>query len=171
MAQTNNPATASQSAPASPEARLKAQGLVLPRPAAPVANYLPFVISGDTLVISGQLPFDAEGKLQPAHKGKLGHDIFNEAGQEAARLCAINILAQAREALGSLNRISRCIRLCGFVNVAPDFSNIPAIINGASDLMVAILGEKGKHARAAVGVANLPLDAAVEVEASFEILG
>lgn len=160
---------AQKSAPATPEARLKAQGIVLPRPAAPVANYLPFVITGNLLVISGQLPFDADGKLLPAHKGKLGQDIFNEAGQEAARLCAINILAQAREALGTLNRIQRCVRLGGFVNVDPGFSNIPAIINGASDLMVAVLGEKGKHARAAVGVANLPLDAAVEVDAMFEI--
>lgn len=152
-----------------PEARLKRAGITLPRPAAPVANYLPFVVSGSLLVISGQLPFDSEGKLRPEHKGKLGHDIFNEAGQEAARLCAINILAQAREAVGSLARIERCIRLTGFVNVEPGFANIPAIINGASDLMVLALGEKGKHARAAVGVANLPMDAAVEVEAMFEI--
>jgi enamine deaminase RidA (YjgF/YER057c/UK114 family) len=152
------------------ESRLKAQGITLPRPVAPVANYLPFVISGNQLVISGQLPFDADGKLPPEYTGKLGHDIFNEAGQAAARQCAINILAQAREAVGSLNRISRCIRLGGFVNVAPDYANIPAIINGASDLMVAVFGEKGKHARAAVGVANLPMNAAVEVDAMFEIV-
>ncbi len=151
------------------EARLKSAGIVLPRPTAPLANYLPFVVSGSLLVVSGQLPFDNEGKLRPEHKGKLGHDIFNEAGQDAARLCAINILAQAREALGSLNRIERCMRLCGYVNVMPDFSMIPAIINGASDLMVTVLGEKGKHACAAVGVANLPMDAAVEIEAMFEI--
>ncbi|MCC2097660.1 MAG: RidA family protein [Hyphomicrobiales bacterium] len=153
----------------SPESRLKALGLTLPRPAAPVANYLPFVLTGNQLVISGQLPFDADGKLPPEHTGKLGHDIFNEAGQAAARQCAINILAQAREALGSLNRVQRCVRLGGFVNVAPDYATIPAIVNGASDLMVAVFGEKGKHARAAVGVANLPLDAAVEVEALFQV--
>ena len=152
-----------------PEARLKRANIILPRPAAPVANYLPFVISGSLLVISGQLPFDSEGKLQPEHRGKLGRDIFNEAGQEAARLCAINILAQAKEALGALARIEHCIRLTGYVNVEPDFSTIPAIVNGASDLMVLALGEKGKHARAAVGVANLPMDAAVEVEAMFGI--
>ncbi|MGE3246450.1 MAG: RidA family protein [Beijerinckiaceae bacterium] len=152
-----------------PESRLKALGIVLPRPAAPVANYLPFVIAGSLLVVSGQLPFDANGKLQSEHTGKLGKDIFNEAGQEAARLCAINILSQAREALGSLSRIRHCIRLGGYVNAAPGFSTIPAIVNGASDLMVAVLGEKGKHARAAVGVAELPMDAAVEVEAMFEI--
>lgn len=152
-----------------PESRLKSLGITLPTPAAPVANYLPFVLAGNLLVISGQLPFGADGKLSPEHKGKLGREIFNEAGQEAARLCAINILAQAREALGDLGRINRCIRLGGFVNADPAFATIPAIINGASDLMVAVLGEKGKHARAAVGVAELPMDAAVEVEAMFDV--
>ncbi len=153
----------------SPEARLKQLGIELPRPAAPVANYLPFVITGNLLVISGQLPFGADGKIAPGHTGKLGTDIFNEAGQQAARLCAINILAQAKEAAGSLAHIRRCIRLAGYVNVSPKFTAIPAVLNGASDLMVAVLGEKGKHARVAVGVAELPLDAAVEVEAMFEI--
>ena len=152
-----------------PEARLKQLGIELPRPAAPVANYLPFVITGNLLVISGQLPFGPDGKIAPEHTGKLGIDIFNEAGQQAARLCAINILAQAREAAGTLSHIKRCVKLVGYVNAAPKFSAIPAVINGASDLMVAAFGEKGKHARAAVGVAELPLDAAVEVEAMFEI--
>ena len=152
-----------------PEARLKQLGIELPRPAAPVANYLPFVVTGSLLVVSGQLPFGPDGKLSPAHRGKLGVDIFNEAGLEAARLCAINILAQAKEAAGALAHIRRCVRLVGYVNTGPKFSAIPAIVNGASDLMVAVLGEKGKHARAAVGVAELPLDAAVEVEAMFEL--
>lgn len=152
-----------------PEARLKQIGIELPRPVAPVANYLPFVITGNLLVVSGQLPLGPDGKIADAHKGKLGIDIFNEAGQQAARLCAINILAQAKEAVGSLSRIRRCVRLAGYVNAGPKFSAIPAIINGASDLMVAAFGDKGKHARAAVGVAELPLDAAVEVEAMFEI--
>lgn len=152
-----------------PETRLKQMGIALPRPAAPVANYLPFTLAQGILCVSGQLPFGPDGQLSDAHKGKLGIDVFNEGGQEAARLCAINILAQAREALGDLSRITRCMRLCGYVNVSPRFHAIPAIINGASDLMVAALGEKGKHARAAVGVAELPLDAAVEVEAMFAI--
>ena len=152
-----------------PEARLKRLGIILPTPAAPVANYLPFTLANGILCISGQLPFGPDGKLSEAHKGKVGVDIFNEAGQEAARLCAINILAQAQEALGKLSRISRCMRLTGYVNVSPKFTAIPAIINGASDLMVAALGERGKHARAAVGVAELPLDAAVEIEAMFTV--
>lgn len=151
------------------QARLKQMGLALPRPAAPVANYLPFTLAGGILCISGQLPFGADGKLSPAHKGKVGRDIFNEAGQEAARLCAINILAQAQEALGSLEHITHCMRITGYVNAAPGFQAIPNVINGASDLLVAVLGEKGKHARAAVGVAELPLDAAVEVEAMFAV--
>lgn len=153
----------------SPETRLEALGITLPQPAAPLANYVPFVISGSMLIISGQLPFDGAGKLPPEFTGKLGGGLSDEAGQQAARQCAINILAQARTAAGSLDRIIRCVRLGGFVNVTPDYAAIPGIINGASDLMVAVLADKGKHARAAVGVANLPLNAAVEVEAMFEI--
>lgn len=152
-----------------PEARLKQLGIELPRPAAPVANYLPFIITGNLLVVSGQLPLGPDGKIAPHHTGKLGVDIFNEAGQQAARLCAMNILAQAKEAAGSLSKVRRCVRLVGYVNVSPKFTAIPAVVNGASDFMVAVLAEKGKHARAAVGVAELPLDAAVEVEAMFEI--
>ena len=155
--------------PQTPEARLAALGISLPNPAAPLANYVPFTLSGNLLVISGQLPFDANGKLLSGHTGKLGREINEAAGQEAARLCAINILAQAKSAIGSLDRIKRCLRLGGFVNVTPDYAAIPAIINGASDLMVAVLGDQGRHARAAVGVANLPMNAAVEVDAMFEI--
>lgn len=153
----------------SPEQRLKEMGIELPRAGTPLANYVPWVITGDLLIISGQLPLGPDGKIADGHKGKLGLDVFNEGGQEAARLCAINILAQAKSAIGSLSRVRRCVRLGGFVNAGPKFSAIPAIINGASDLMVAAFGDKGKHARVAIGCAELPLDAAVEVEAMFEI--
>ncbi len=152
------------------ESRLKDLGIILPEPAPPVGNYVPFVITGNLLVISGQLPLGPGGEIAPEHKGKLGLDIFNEAGQSAARQCAINVLGQAKGALGKLSRIQRCVRLGGFVNAGPKFHAIAAVMNGASDLMVAVLGEaKGRHARFAVGVAELPLDAAVEIEAMFEI--
>jgi enamine deaminase RidA (YjgF/YER057c/UK114 family) len=152
------------------EANLAALGITLPKPAAPVANYVPYVITGNLLVISGQICFGLDGKLADTHKGKLGAEIFNEAGLEAARLCAINVLAQAKAALGGdLERIKRCVRLGGFINATPHFAALPAIMNGASDLMVQVLGERGRHARSTVGVAELPADAAVEVEAMFEI--
>ncbi len=151
------------------EARLKDLGISLPSPAAPVANYVPFVISGSQLVISGQLPFGLDGKIDSAHIGKIGASVSAEAGKAAARACAINVLAQAKVALGNLDRIARCVRLGGFMNAAPGYSALPAIMNGASDLMVGVLGERGRHARSTVGVAELPLDAAVEVEALFEI--
>ncbi|WP_026607247.1 RidA family protein [Methylocapsa acidiphila] len=151
------------------EDRLAAMGVALPVPAAPVANYVPFVVSGALLVISGQLALGADGKLDPAHVGKVGANVSNEAGQAAARLCAVNLLAQAKAALGDLDRISRCVRLGGFINAAPGFSSIAPIMNGASDLIVAALGDIGRHARSTVGVAELPLDSAVEVEALFEI--
>ena len=144
-------------------------GIVLPTPAAPVANYVPFVISGQQLVVSGQVAFGADGKLADRHKGKLGGSVSSEAGIEAARFCAINVLAQAKAALGDLDRIVRCVRLGGFINAHPDFTTVPAIMNGASDLMVALLGDKGRHARSTIGVAVLPFDSAVEVEALFEI--
>lgn len=152
------------------EANLKALGITLPSPAAPIANYVPYVITGNLLVISGQICFGLDGKLDDKHKGKLGAEIFNEAGLEAARLCAINVLAQAKAALGGdLGRIRRCVRLGGFINATPHFPALPAIMNGASDLMVQVLGERGRHARSTIGVAQLPADAAVEVEAMFEI--
>lgn len=151
------------------EDRLSALGVSLPSPAAPVANYVPFVISGSLLVISGQLCFGPDGKLDPAHIGKLGTQVSSDSGQTAARLCAINILAQAKAALGDLNRISRCVRLGGFINAAPGFTNLASVMNGASDFMVEILGDNGRHARSTVGVAELPLNCAVEVEALFEI--
>jgi len=153
----------------SAEEKLAQLGLTLPSPAAPLANYVGFVRSGNLLFVSGQLAFDAHGKLDPAHVGKLGADVPLEKGIEAARLCAINILAQAKVALGTLERIERCVKLGGFVNVAGDFIAMPAVMNGASDLMVAVLGDKGRHARAVVGVASLPLNCAIEVEAVFEV--
>ncbi|MEY4091747.1 MAG: hypothetical protein RLZZ496_929 [Pseudomonadota bacterium] len=150
------------------ESTLASHGIRLPEAAAPVANYVPAVITGSLLFISGQLCLQ-NGTVQPAHKGKLGAAISIEAGQEAARLCAINLLAQAKTALGDLDRIKRCVRLGGFINATPDFGPLPQVMNGASDLMVLALGDKGRHARTTIGVAQLPLDAAVEVEAVFEI--
>lgn len=150
--------------------KLQAMGITLPTPGAPVANYVPCVITGHQLIVSGQLPLGADGKLGDAHKGKLGGGVSDDTGREAARLCAINVLAQAKVALGGdLDRIVRCVRLGGFINAAPSFTTVPAIMNGASDLMVELLGDAGRHARSTIGVAVLPFDAAVEVEALFEI--
>lgn len=146
--------------------RLKELGVTLPTPAAPAANYVPFVLSGSQLYISGQLPTKDGAMI----KGCLGKDISIEQAQEAAKLCAINILAQVNAALsGDLDRVVRCIRLGGFVASAPDFYDQSKIVNGASDFMVAALGDAGKHARAAVGVVALPFGVAVEVEAVFEV--
>lgn len=150
--------------------RLEALGLTLPKAAAPVANYVPFVRSGNLVIVSGQICFGADGKLADAHKGKLGAEVSNEAGIEAARLCALNVLAQVEAAVGDLDRgVVQCLRLGGFISAVPTFSALAPIMNGASDLMVAVLGDKGRHARSTVGVAELPLDAAVEVEAMFEV--
>jgi enamine deaminase RidA (YjgF/YER057c/UK114 family) len=151
------------------DARLSELGITLPKAAAPVANYVAFVVSRDTLVISGQLALGLDGTLDAAHKGKLGADVSGDAGRAAARNCAINVLAQAKAALGDLDRIERCIRLGGFINAAPDFTDLALIMNGASDLMVEVLGDKGRHARSTVGVASLPLGCSVEVEALFSI--
>jgi enamine deaminase RidA (YjgF/YER057c/UK114 family) len=151
-----------------PLARLNELGLTLPNAAAPVANYAPFVRSGALLFISGQLPLGVNG-LDPAHRGKLGAGVSLEDGQSAARQAALNVLAQASAAVGDLAKL-RAVRLGGYVNSAPDFASLPQVVNGASDLIAIVLGENGKHARFAVGVAQLPLDAAVEVEGIFEIL-
>ncbi|SEQ00455.1 Enamine deaminase RidA, house cleaning of reactive enamine intermediates, YjgF/YER057c/UK114 family [Faunimonas pinastri] len=147
--------------------RLRELGITLPQASAPAANYLPYAIHGDLLYISGQLPTNAAGELT---RGKLGatHDVA--AGQEAARLCTINILAQARNALGGdLERIRQVVKITGFVASTPDFVEQHLVVNGASNLLVEVLGERGRHARAAVGMAALPLDAAVEVEAIIAI--
>ena len=151
------------------ETTLADLGIVLPVPAAPVANYVPYVMAGKLLTVSGQLAFGTDGKLADAHRGKLGGSVSKEAGQAAARLCIINVLAQVKAALGDLDRVARCVRLGGFINAEPDFTDLPVVMNGASDLIVAVLGDKGRHARSTVGVASLPMGCAVEVEALFEI--
>lgn len=150
--------------------RLETMGLALPKAAAPVANYVPFVRSGDLVVISGQICYGPDGALAPAHTGKVGGNVSAEAGKDAARLCALNVLAQLEAAVGDLDHaVMRCVRLGGFINAAPGFSAVAGVMNGASDLMVELLGDRGRHARSTVGVAALPLDAAVEVEAIFEV--
>ncbi|MDX2159280.1 MAG: RidA family protein [Hyphomicrobiaceae bacterium] len=148
------------------ESKLKSLGIVLPDAPAPVANYVPTAVIGNLLFISGQVSRTGDGKLLT---GKLGGNLDVGAGREAARVCALNILAQARAALGSLDRIERIVKLTGFVNSMPTFLDHPQVVNGASDLLVDVLGEKGRHTRSAVGVAALPGDAAVEVEAIVAI--
>jgi enamine deaminase RidA (YjgF/YER057c/UK114 family) len=149
------------------EKKLADLGIELPKAAAPVANYVPFVRTGNFMVVSGQLCFDAEGEL--VAKGQLGGSVSVEDGQKAARACAVNILAQLKAGLGDLDKIVRVVRLGGFINSAAGFADGPKVMNGASDLMVAAFGDKGRHARTTIGVAALPLDAAVEVEAAFEV--
>ncbi|KMO43852.1 endoribonuclease [Methylobacterium tarhaniae] len=150
--------------------RLKELGLTLPPAAAPVANYVAFQRSGNLVVISGQLPFGANGQIDPAHKGKVGGAVSPEAAADAARHCALNVLAQLRAAAGNLDdAVVSCLRLGGFINTAPGFSAVAGVMNGASDLMVQVLGERGRHARSTIGVAELPLDAVVEVEGMFEV--
>jgi enamine deaminase RidA (YjgF/YER057c/UK114 family) len=151
------------------ETRLQALKVTLPTPTAPVANYVPSVITGSLLIVSGQLALGADGKLSTAHTGKVGTEVTVDDAKAAAKRCAINVLAQAKAALGDLDRIRRCVRLGGFINVAPGFSQISPIMNGASDFIVEVLGDAGRHARSTIGVAELPLDSAVEVEAIFEI--
>lgn len=148
------------------DARLDELGVSLPEAAAPVANYVAFVRSGNLLHVSGQIAQDENGPV----KGKLGADMETGAGAAAARRCALSLIAQARAACdGDLDRIVRVVKLNGFVNSAPDFTDQPKVINGASDLMVEVFGAAGRHARSAVGVAGLPLGVAVEIDAIFEI--
>jgi enamine deaminase RidA (YjgF/YER057c/UK114 family) len=149
------------------EKKLADLGIVLPTPAAPIANYVGFVRTGSLLVVSGQICLGADGKL--VAKGKLGATVSVEDGQKAARACAINLLAQVKAALGDLDKVVRVVRLGGFINSEPTFVDGPKVMNGASDLMVEVLGDKGRHARSTVGVASLPVDAAVEVEGLFEV--
>ena len=149
------------------EARLAELGIELPQPAAPVANYVPFALSGNLLFIAGQI---CQWNGQLRFVGKLGAGVGIAEGKEAARLCALNILAHVRTACGGdLDRVRRCLRVGGFVNCTPDFTEMPQVVNGASDLMVEVFGDGGRHARAAVGVSSLPGGVAVEVEATFEI--
>ncbi|MFZ4120474.1 MAG: RidA family protein [Caulobacterales bacterium] len=148
------------------DTRLQELGIVLPAPPAPVASYVPFVRTGGVVHVSGQVSMDAGGGI----KGKLGGGLSLEQGQAAARLCGLNLLAQLKTACGgNLDLVVRVVKLGGFVNVMPDFDPIPAVVNGCSDLMVDVFGDAGRHARAAVGVANLPLGFAVEVDGIFEI--
>ena len=147
--------------------RLQSLGIVLPEAAAPAANYVPYMRSGNLVFVSGQLPLGPDGLT---HVGKLGSDIAVADGQVAARQCAINILAQVRGALdGDLEQIRQVVRITGFVAGPAEFTDHHLVVNGASDLLVDVLGERGRHARAAVGVAALPMDASVEVDAIIEV--
>ena len=149
------------------EKRLSDLGVTLPAAAAPAANYVPFVRSGNLLFTAGQLPLK-DGKLQAS--GLLGRDLDTAAGAEAAKLCAINVLAQVKAALGDIEKIARVVKITAFVASTPDFTEQHLVANGASDLLAKVLGERGRHARAAVGTASLPLDAPVEIEAIVELV-
>jgi enamine deaminase RidA (YjgF/YER057c/UK114 family) len=147
--------------------KLKALNLTLPKAAAPAANYVPYVIAGNMLFVAGQIPFLNGEKM---HMGRLGENLSIEQGVEAARACALNILAQADAAVkGDWSKVVRCVKLGGFVNCTPAFTDHPKVINGASDLIVAAMGDAGKHARFAVGAPSLPLGVAVEIDAVFEL--
>ncbi len=148
------------------DARLQELGIELPQAAAAVANYVPYVITGNLVFVSGQVTIE-NGEFK--YLGKVGGDLSVEQGQEAARLCALNIIAQLKAACGGdLDRVQRIVKLGGFVNSTPDFKDQPKVINGASDLMVEVFGDKGKHARAAVSAGSLPVGVAVEVDAVVE---
>jgi enamine deaminase RidA (YjgF/YER057c/UK114 family) len=147
--------------------RLAEAGIVLPAPAKPVANYVPWVRAGNLVFISGQGPIE-DGKVK--YQGQLGRNVSPEDGVKSARLCAINVLAQLKDAVaGDLDRVKRIVKLVGFVNATPDFGDHPKIVNGASDLMVEAFGDRGRHARSAVGSPSLPMNISVEVEAIVEV--
>lgn len=149
------------------DAQLKKLGLILPEPPAAAARYVPFVVAGNLVFIAGQLPLQG-GKVSVM--GKLGTDVSVDDGIHAARICAINLVAQLKSACGGdLDKVRRCVRLNGFVASPPDFTEQPRVMNGASDLVVDIFGDAGRHSRVAVGVSSLPLNAAVEVDGIFEI--
>lgn len=148
------------------EARLSTLNITLPDAPAPAANYVPFVQTGNLLFVSGQISAGPQGLI----RGRLGDDLDVAAGAAAARACGLSLLAQARAALGSLDQVARVVKLTGFVSSTPDFTDQPEVINGCSDLMVEVFGDKGRHARAAVSAAALPRGVAVEVEAVFEIV-
>jgi enamine deaminase RidA (YjgF/YER057c/UK114 family) len=149
------------------DAKLKDLGIELPEPAAPVANYVPFVQVGKHLFLSGQVPLEG-GQLK--YQGKVGAEISEEDGKQAARVCAINLIAQMKAATGGdLDKVKRVVRLGGFVNSTPEFGNQPEVINGASDLMVEVFGDRGKHCRTAVSAGGLPRNVAVEVDAIVEL--
>lgn len=147
--------------------RLQELGITLPQAAAPVANYVGWVRTGNLVFTAGQVPI-RDGEFH--YQGVVGKDVSAEDATQAARLCAINILSQVKAACGGdLDRVVRCVKLVGFVNAKPEFEGHPAVINGASDLMVEVFGDKGKHARSAVGAGSLPLNVAVEIESIFEV--
>jgi enamine deaminase RidA (YjgF/YER057c/UK114 family) len=149
------------------EARLRELGITLPAPAAPVANYIPYNVTGNLVVVSGQIPL-RDGKI--AFTGKLGGSVPLDAGRDAARLCFINLVAQLKAACGGdLDKVTRVVRLGGFIAAPPEFTQHALVMNGASDLAVELFGEAGRHARTTIGVPSLPGDAAVEVEGLFEI--
>jgi enamine deaminase RidA (YjgF/YER057c/UK114 family) len=149
------------------DAKLAELGITLPSPTVPIANYVPYVVAGDLVVVSGQLPL-LDGKV--AYTGKLGTSVSVEQGQAAARQCFINVLLQLRAACGGdLDRVRRVVRLGGFIACPPDFTQHATVMNGASDLAVAVFGDAGRHARTTIGVPCLPVDAAVEVEGLFQI--
>lgn len=148
-----------------PESRLEALGITLPPPMAAVANYVPFVVSGVHLFVSGQVSAGPDGRVI----GRLGENMDLAAGQAAARLCGINLISQCKAAVGELSNIKRVVKLGGFVNAHPDFIDIPQVINGCSDLMVEVFGDAGRHARSAVTSPVLPLGVAVEIDGIFEI--
>ena len=147
------------------DARLAELGIELPAAPAPAANYVPFVQSGAQLFVSGQISSNADGLIL----GKLGAGMTTEEGAAAARRCGLSLIAQAKAALGDLDRVKRVVKLVGFVNSTAEFTEQPKVINGCSDLMVEVFGEAGRHARSAVSAASLPLGVAVEIEAIFEI--
>ncbi|MDR3435621.1 RidA family protein [Telmatospirillum sp.] len=148
------------------ETRLAELGITLPVASVPAANYVSSVVSGNQLILSGQLPVK-DGKL--AYCGRLGDGVSIEDGYQAARLCAINLIAQIKAAIGDLDRVARIVRLGGYVNCTPDFTNQPKVVNGASDLMVEVFGDAGRHARSAIGCPSLPLGVSVEVDAVVEL--
>jgi enamine deaminase RidA (YjgF/YER057c/UK114 family) len=149
------------------DAKLAELGITLPTPTAPIANYVPYVVAGDLVVISGQIPM-LDGKLACA--GKVGAGVSVEQGQAAARQCFINVLVHLRAACsGDLDRVRQVVRLGGFIACAPEFTQHAAVMNGASDLAVAVFGDAGRHARSTIGVPSLPVDASVEVEGMFRI--
>ena len=149
------------------EANLKAKGITLPTPTTPLANYVGAVQTGNLLFLSGHGPTRPQGTF--THVGKVGRELTLEQGYQVAREVGLNLLATTRVALGSLDRVGQVLRLTGFVNATPEFTDHPKIVNGASDLMVEVLGDKGRHTRAAVGVSSLPLGSAVEVDAIIAI--
>lgn len=148
------------------ETALQARGLTLPEAAAPAGSYLPVVRTGSLLFVAGQLPMGPHGV---EYVGRCGDDMSIADAQAAARLCALNILAQVKRELGSFDHLSRVVKLNGYVNSTPTFRDHPQVVNGASDLLVELLGDRGRHARAAVGVSNLPFGVAVEIEAVMEV--